>query len=414
MTRKLLGIVLIGYLTLSFANVSDAQAVRDISTLRTVVIDAGHGGRDPGAVGRTIQEKNVTLPVALKVGQLIKESHPDVKVIYTRDEDIFLALDERADIANRHAADLFISIHCNAVRNTRTPNGSETFVMGVDKSTANMEVAQRENAAIMHEEGYLLKYEGYDPNSPESFIIFSLTQNAYLEQSLAFASLIQKELPKTSIKNNRGIKQAGFIVLWRTTMPSVLVELGFITNEKDEKVLASKTGQEDLAKAITRAFTTYKENYDRSNNIAAKVPDPVKKEPEKTVTAQVVNPAKETAIVEKKEEVKKDSTPVQDSRLYKKQPEATAKPTIQKQEDRRGVRYYRVQIMASEDALIVEEREAQRYGDVRRIRENDMNKLTVGNFTSYNDAVAYCKKVRETYSDAFVVCFLNGQKVPLK
>ncbi|MFN2314192.1 MAG: N-acetylmuramoyl-L-alanine amidase, partial [Bacteroidales bacterium] len=231
-----------------------------------VVVDAGHGGRDPGAVGATSREKNINLAVALKAGKYISENLKDVKVIYTRKDDTFIGLAERAEVANRNKADIFISIHSNAISDKRF-TGAETYVLGQSMDDANLQVAMKENAVITFEQDYQTKYEGYDPNSVESFIIFSLMQNTYLKQSTEFATMIQNQFRDRVGRKDRGVRQAGFVVLWRTTMPSVLIELGFISNPDEEKYLNSTQGQDYLASAIFRAFRDYKQTIDNRSGI---------------------------------------------------------------------------------------------------------------------------------------------------
>lgn len=232
--------------------------------VNTVVIDAGHGGHDPGTKGKKYKEKDIALSVALKVGNYIKENVPGVKVIYTRDKDVYVPLDERAEIANQNKADMFISIHVNSIPNTTT-YGTETWVMGLHKSESNLEVAKRENAVILLDENYQERYEGFDPNSDESYILFSLTQNAYLESSLKMAEKVEKQFKNRVGRNSRGVKQAGFVVLYKTAMPSVLVETGFITNAKEEAYLGSEEGQNLLASGIYRAFKEYKSEIESIN-----------------------------------------------------------------------------------------------------------------------------------------------------
>lgn len=232
-----------------------------------VVIDAGHGGKDPGAEGRLSKEKDITLAIALKTGKYIEDLIDGVKVIYTRKDDEFVELYRRAEIANKAKADLFISIHCNGFRDTRI-KGSETFVMGIHKDQGNLEVAMKENSVITLEEDYTTRYQGYDPNSSESYIIFSLMQNIYLEQSLNFANYIQDQFRNRVGRADRGVKQAGLIVLWQTTMPSVLVEAGFLTNSQEEKFLMSESGQDYIASAIFRAFRDYKTAIDLKSDFS--------------------------------------------------------------------------------------------------------------------------------------------------
>jgi len=225
--------------------------------VKTIVIDPGHGGQDPGCVFGTTYEKDIVLDIALELGRIIKENLPDVKVVYTRDKDTFIGLLERAEIANKNNANAFISIHVNANANT-SALGTETWVMGLHKTEANLKLAMKENSVIFLEENYIEKYDGFDPNSPEAFIIFSLYQDAFLDQSLILAEKIENEFVNKVQRKSRGVKQAGFLVLWKTSMPSVLIETGFISNDEERKFITSKTGQVYLASAIFRAFRDFK------------------------------------------------------------------------------------------------------------------------------------------------------------
>jgi len=348
-----------------------SQSVVTQTGVTRVVVDAGHGGLDPGAVGKISKEKDLNLAVALLVGKMITDSFPSIEVIYTRKTDVFVAVDERSNIANKHHAGLFISIHSNSVKGTASVKGSETFVMGTAQSAANMEVAKRENAVITYEDNYTSKYEGYDPNSPESFIIFSLMQNAYLEQSLQLAAFVQEELGTYPIKVNRGVKQAGFLVLWRTAMPSILVEMGFISNPEEEKILASKDGQTHIAKAIFQAFKNYKNYYDRLAELS-----------NSTVVVQKPETEKTTPVVE----------PKKDSNIT-----------------------YRVQIIASKTKVPPNATVFKPFDDVRMIHTNNLYKYTAGNFTGLEEAQKYCDNVvRKKIKDAFVICVENEKIVPLK
>ena len=235
------------------------------NSIRVVVIDAGHGGKDPGAISAGVREKDITLQVAKYLGAKIKEAHPDIKVYYTRLSDSFIELNERSNIANRNKADLFISIHCNHSSN-HSAHGSETYVMGTHKNDGNLEVAKRENAAILMEEDYKSSYEGFDPNSPEGHIIFSFYQNAFMDQSILFASRIEEKLARRKkVNRSRGVKQAGFLVLWKTAMPSVLVETGFLTNTEERNYLKSDAGRKELAESIYQAFESYKAEVEKGN-----------------------------------------------------------------------------------------------------------------------------------------------------
>jgi N-acetylmuramoyl-L-alanine amidase len=226
--------------------------------LKRVVIDAGHGGKDPGALGSYSKEKDLALSVALQVGKYVEQNLPGVEVIYTRKTDVFLELKERSNIANRNRADLFISIHCNAAGN-RGIYGTETFVMGTKNFEANFDIVKRENAVILLEDNYEENYEGFDPSSPESYMMFNLMQKAFLSNSISLASKIETDFHSRVNRSSRGVKQAPFYVLWTTSMPSVLVELGFISNVNEERFLNSKDGQAYLASAIYRSIKAYKE-----------------------------------------------------------------------------------------------------------------------------------------------------------
>src|SRR5690554_4271093 len=232
----------------------------------TVVIDPGHGGRDPGAIGSGSKEKDIVLSVGKRLGELIRNNHPDVNVLYTRESDKFVELNRRAEIANKAKADLFISLHCNALdRNKRSPQGVETYILGLHRSQDNLEVAKRENSVIVYEDNYETKYQGFNPKEPESYIIFEFMSNKFLEQSLNFASLAQHELINGAKRTNRDVRQAGFLVLRETSMPSVLIELGYISNRDEEKYMNSAQGQNTLANSILKAFTKYKTEYDKMN-----------------------------------------------------------------------------------------------------------------------------------------------------
>ncbi len=250
------------------------------SKFSTLVIDAGHGGKDPGCSWGDHLEKDLNLRVALAFGAMVEEAYPEVKVIYTRKDDRFIELHQRGDIANRAGADLFISIHTDAVGNNEA-HGSSTYIMGDDKSEKNLAVARRENSVIVMEGDYEAKYEGYDPNSAESFIIFSLMQYAYSEESMIFAQMVQKHYAKNTPIADRGARQGPYLVLWRTAMPSVLTEMGFMTNKHDRDYLHSEEGEKQVAKALFDAFSEYRTRYnarvEEASQPAAPAPQPVAK-----------------------------------------------------------------------------------------------------------------------------------------
>ena len=253
---------LILFLFVFVFSINFINAQVNATKVKTIIIDPGHGGKDSGTMGTKrfkIYEKHVALAVSLKLGKYISESFPEVEVIYTRDSDVFLELNERTEIANNANADLFISIHCDGFTNPK-PSGASVFVMGMSKLKANMDVAMRENAAIYLEDNYQQKYEGFDPKSPESYIVFSLMQNTYLNQSLKIAEEVESQFSTRANRKSRGVKQAPFYVISRTNMPSILIECGFLTNPKEEEFLHSDLGQDYIASAIFRAFRSYKES----------------------------------------------------------------------------------------------------------------------------------------------------------
>lgn len=242
--------------------------------IKTIVIDAGHGGKDPGCLGGHSHEKHIALAIALQLAEKIEAKYPDVQVILTRDQDVFIPLHERAAIANRNQADLFISIHCNYMPGSTATRGSETYVMGLHTAEHNLDVAKRENSAILLEEDYEQNYD-YDPNSPEGHILLSMFQNVHLEHSILFAEKVENHFSITAQRKSRGVKQAGFVVLKETAMPSVLVETGFLSSPKEEAFLMSEPGQSLVANAILQAFIEYKNVLEAEGESPATTYDPV-------------------------------------------------------------------------------------------------------------------------------------------
>lgn len=224
--------------------------------IKTLVIDAGHGGKDPGTSGISSKEKNITLAIATELSRIVKENYPSIKVIMTRTSDVFVELHNRAEYASTNKADFFISIHCNANPN-KTIQGTETYLMGPHKDQANFEVIKRENSAILFEEDYKEHYDNFDPESPESYILFNLTQNAFMKQSYRLASKCESQFKERVGRTSRGVKQAGFLVLWKSGTPSILIETGFLSNKQEETFLASENGQVFIASAIYRALKEY-------------------------------------------------------------------------------------------------------------------------------------------------------------
>jgi N-acetylmuramoyl-L-alanine amidase len=238
--------------------------------IKKVVLDAGHGGKDPGCLGATSKEKSNTLAIVLRVGALIEKHYPGIEVIYTRKTDVFIELNERARLANKNKADVFISVHCNAV-GSRSISGTETYVLGMHRAADNLEVAKRENAVITLEENYRVNYGGYDPESPEAHIFNSVYQSAYLEQSILLAGAVQQYCTGICKTIDKGVKQAGFLVLRETSMPSILIETGYLTNRSEDRYLASAEGRQNMAIAIFKAFESYKNQVEGGSPKTAKV-----------------------------------------------------------------------------------------------------------------------------------------------
>ena len=359
-----------------------------------VVIDAGHGGHDSGCLGKKSKEKDIALDIALKLGEAISEKFPDVKVIYTRKTDVFIELNERTNIANNAKADLFICIHCNSAcyynkkkkkeECNEATSGVETWVMGLHMSEANLEVSKRENDVVLLEKDYTKKYDGFDPNSPEENIIFSLYQNTFLDQSLKLASHIQQEM-KVKGRSGRGVKQAGFLVLYKTTMPSVLIETGFLSNVDEEKYLSSEKGQDETANAIFKAFKSYKHSVEtgRSENEGSV------KDPEDTADSKNV-----------KEDVKPQVT------------DDTVDSTVPEKETDF---FWAVQFYVSQVKMSKTSSKFKGLKDIREVKEGKTYKYTTGEIEDQDDAVNLQSKVRKLgFKDAFVVGFSNGKKVSYK
>ena len=371
----------------------------------TVVIDAGHGGHDPGCIGKKSKEKDVALGIALKLGKRIEDGFSDVKVIYTRKTDLFVELHERADIANNAKADLFICIHANSActfdkkkkKEICNPQiiGVESWVMGLHKSEENLEVSKRENEVILLEKDYTRQYGGFDPNSPEANIIFSYYQNTHLDQSLKMASFVQQEMKATS-RPVRGVKQAGFLVLYKTTMPSILIETGFLSNAEEEKYLTSEKGQEQLAQSICNAFRSYKNSFQTVRN------EPEQKQEPDTP---------ETKKIEKQESVK----PVNEAPK-----ETQAKPQVEedKQENKLGsndVLQFSVQFYASPKPIPDNSKIYDSFDDVREEFANGLYKYSTGLFANKKDAEKLQLKIRQMgYADAFIIALLNNKRISIK
>jgi len=329
--------------------------VQASTKFNTVVIDAGHGGKDPGALGSSVYEKDVVLAIALKVGDYVKKYLPGVKVIYTRDKDVFIPLYKRAEIANKSDADLFISIHANSISNPNI-HGVETYALGPARSNENLDVAKKENSVIVMEDEYTTRYEGFDPNSAESYILFEYMQSTYVEQSTLMASLLQKQFHDRAGRKDRGVKQAGFLVLRNITHPSVLVEVGFLSNKTEEKYLKSEAGQTYIASAIFRAIRDYKKQFD-----------------------------------EKSVEVKTGK------RTKEQKPEIT----------------YRIQISSTKRLVKKGNGIYKKFKDVYYFKEGNRYKYTTLSSSDYNEISKKLKDIKKKAPGSFIVAFKGDKKIPV-
>lgn len=345
-----------------------------------LVIDAGHGGRDYGAIGRIANEKTINLNVALAFGRLVEANCPGVKVVYTRKTDTFVTLQRRADIANNAHADLFVSIHTNALPKGKIAYGTETFTLGMARADENLEVAKRENAVITLEDNYETTYQGFDPNQPESYIIFELMQDKHMEQSVEVARAFQEQYTHYAGRRNKGVKQAGFLVLRATSMPSVLTELGFISTPEEERFLNSKEGVNKMARSLYRGFVNYRRGV-KTAEVAEEAP--------------VAQPK---APLEKSAETTPASPP--------------AKPRGNAPADLRPV--FKVQFLTANMVLSPGHKQFKGLTPVEHYSEGGMVKYTYGSTHDYNKIKQIKKQVAEKFPQAFVVAFVDGEKVNLQ
>ena len=338
----------------------------------TVVIDAGHGGKDPGAISanKKLYEKDVTLKVSLMVGESIKKNHPEVKVLYTRKTDVFVGLNDRARMANKANADLFISIHTNAAK-SRTAKGAETYTLGIEeeRTERNLEIAKRENGVIFLEDNHEKTYANFNPNSPESYIIFEYMQSEFVKESIHMAQYVQEHLASDANRHDRGVRQAGFLVLNATSMPSILVELGYISNAEDAKYLGSESGQKRMSRCISEAFDKYYTDLMKLN-----------------ASQPVVESTRSTTIPASKE-----------------QPKA-----IQGDEQQP---VFKVQFLSSSKQLAAEDKAFKGLKPVEFYYDKGLYKYTYGSSTNYNDIIRIKKKVNEKFKDAFIVAFVQGERI---
>ena len=368
----------------------------------TLVIDAGHGGHDAGALGSMSKEKDINLSVALAFGKYVERNQPDVKVVYTRKTDVFIPLKERANIANRAGADLFISVHTNALPAGKIARGFETYTLGMHRAKDNLDVAMRENSVISMEKGYQQTYQGFDPRSSESYIIFEFIQGKNMERSVELARLIQRSVCVGANRPNKGVHQAGFLVLRETSMPGCLIELGFITTPDEEALLNTASRVDDIARSIYQAFAQYKDKYDKgvsvpyrptgddATDVPSIVPSDFKEDKASVVAKPTTRAAVRTApaskVKEKATSVAKQPRQVQDEPVFK------------------------VQVLTSSRVLRAGDSHFKGETEIDSYQENGMVKYTIGASANYNEIYRLRKSLLEKFPEAFIIAFKNGEK----
>ena len=378
----------------------------------TVVIDPGHGGKDVGAVGAISNEKSINLNIALALGNLIERNLSDVRVIYTRKTDVFISLKGRAEIANRAKADLFISVHTNSVPPTKTPpQGFQVYTLGMHRAKDNLDVAMRENSVISLEKGYEKTYQGFDPNSSESYIMFEILQSANMEKSVELARLIQRSVCSKASRNDKGVHQAGFLVLRETSMPSCLIELGFITSNEEEQFLNSSRGIDLMARGIYEAFVEYKNIYDGKVTIPYR-PSTKNQLPIENVLGRLSNNTK---------------TPAEQVEMPKRikvvtQPRTTQTPTVKHQRNREerhtsldeasaSIPLFKIQIFAINRELSLDSELFKGYKNISFEVDGALHKYMIGANEDYYEILRLKEELKQEFPEAFVVAFKNGQRV---
>ena len=378
---------------LFIANVTYAIGSRFV-----VVIDAGHGGKDTGATRGGYKEKDINLGVVLALGQLIERNHKDVKVVYTRKSDVFVDLDKRADIANKAKANLFISVHTNSTAAKSTSvSGADTYILGLARSEENLQVAKRENSVILLEDNYKTKYEGFDPNSPESYIIFEFMTNTFMEQSLQFASFVQSDFRNVAKRVDRGVRQAGFLVLRKTSAPSVLIELGFINNQSEAQFLSTKSGQQSMATAIYSGFRKYKRDFD-------------KKQGKLVVESTEVEDISFDDVEEETIAVKNDQNEGRISQVSVSEKVRNNTASSNKKIEKDQIEY-RVQFLVSPRKLSGNSPALKGLSPVSFYKDGSVYRYTYGSTTNFNEITKIQNQVRLKFKDAFVIRMKNGKRI---
>lgn len=371
----------------------------------TLVIDPGHGGHDAGALGAISKEKNINLAVALRFGKYVEQNLPEVRVIYTRKTDVFIPLNERANIANRANADLFISVHTNALPAGKVARGFETYTLGMHRAKDNLDVAMRENSVISMEKDYQQRYQGFDPRSSESYIIFEFIQGKNMERSVDLARMIQRGVCDGANRPDKGVHQAGFLVLRETSMPGCLIELGFITTPDEERLLNNDSRVDDIARGIYEAFAKYKNKYDRSVSVPYRAKDSEDVNLPKIVPDQ--EPAPKTRVVTRgKQPKREEATPEQPKREVKK---TETKKEVKKAEVA-DAPVFKLQIFVGSRNLRKGDAHFKGETDYDSFQEGNLVKYTLGASTNYNEIYRLRKEKLDKFPEAFIIAFKNGQK----
>lgn len=377
----------------------------------TLVIDAGHGGHDAGALGTISKEKDINLSVALAFGRYVERNQPDVRVVYTRKTDVFIPLKERANIANRANADLFISVHTNALPAGKIARGFETYTLGMHRAKDNLDVAMRENSVISMEKGYQQTYQGFDPRSSESYIIFEFIQGKNMERSVELARMIQQSVCTGANRPNKGVHQAGFLVLRETSMPGCLIELGFITTPDEEQLLNSTNRVDDIARGIYQAFAQYKDRYDKGVSVPYRPTDDDKAEVP-TIVPSDYKAEKASAVAKPATRLTRAAQPrmAPVRNVEEQEHKQNQKKVVKAQNQMKDEPVFKVQILASSRVLRTEDSHLKGETEYDSYQENGMVKYTMGASTNYNEIYRLRKSLLEKFPEAFIIAFKNGQK----
>lgn len=374
----------------------------------TLVIDPGHGGHDAGALGTISKEKNINLAVALRFGKYVEQNLPEVRVIYTRKTDVFIPLNVRANIANRANADLFISVHTNALPAGKIARGFETYTLGMHRAKDNLDVAMRENSVISMEKDYQQRYQGFDPRSSESYIIFEFIQGKNMERSVELARMIQRGVCDGANRPDKGVHQAGFLVLRETSMPGCLIELGFITTPDEERLLNNDSRVDDIARGIYEAFAKYKNKYDKSVSVPYRAKDSEKVNIPKIVPDQ--EPATKTRVVTRVEQPKREEAKPDQSKREVKEVKKLEPKREPKKAEVVDAPVFKLQIFVGSRTLRKGDAHFKGETDYDSFQEGNLVKYTLGASTNYNEIYRLRKEKLDKFPEAFIIAFKNGQK----